>query len=384
MPDEMSAQPFSLPSNALLVTLSPPDKMFYLPVVQSLGPTRSPSPSSGYNSDPEVHTSGNPLASRSATPRRKDFSLPRIKARQSRAEYAASSAWQELVKLVNLQCAIIDTRRSLSKVIKNLDALYVPSDVNWLIREVSERERKVADWRTAEAQVRVEVESLSERIRHRKGRLKCRREALSLATDTLSQDVADEAITEQELSRERESVVTLQRRILPIRASLITTLASLLPIDLISGSDLLFSILDAPLPIPLGTTDPAPPLLLPSYKEVNEEGVATALAYAAFVVQLLAAYLDKMLVYPITFCGSRSMIRDGISAMVGPRMFPLFSRGVDTYRFEYGVFLLNKNIEMLMSDRNLRALDMRHTLPNLKNLLLTLSDEEGAQSSIIG
>jgi UV radiation resistance-associated gene protein len=38
-----------------------------------------------------------------------------------------------------------------------------------------------------------------------------------------------------------------------------------------------------------------------------------------------------------------------------------------------------------MSDRNLHALDMRHTLPNLKNLLLTLSDEEGgAQSSIIG
>ena len=27
-----------------------------------------------------------------------------------------------------------------------------------------------------------------------------------------------------------------------------------------------------------------------------------------------------------------------------------------------------------MSERNLRALDMRHTLPNLKNLLLTLTD----------
>jgi UV radiation resistance-associated gene protein len=177
---------------------------------------------------------------------------------------------------------------------------------------------------------------VSERIRHRKERLKCRREALSLATDTLSQDVADEALAEQELSRERcaksfyvilfcdtvhrELAMALQRRILPIRASLITTLASLFPIDLISGSDLLFSILDAPLPIPLGGTDPAPPLLLPTYKQVNEEGVATALAYAGFVVQLLAAYLDKMLVYPITFCGSRSMIRDGISAMVGPRM----------------------------------------------------------------
>lgn len=380
LPDEMSAQPSSLPSNTLLVTLSPPGKTFYLPVVRSSGPTRSPSPSSGYNSDPEVHTSGNPLASRSAAPRRKDFSLP--KARQSRTEYAASSTWQNLVKLVNLQSAIIDTQRSLSKVIKILDALYVPSDVNWLIREISERERRVADWQTAEAQVRVEAESLSERIHHRKELLKCRRDALSLATDALNQDVAAEAITEQELLRERESAMALQRRILPIRASLITTLASLFPIDLISGSDLLFSILDVPLPIPVGVTDPAPPLSLPTHKEVNEEGVATALAYAAFVVQLLAAYLDKMLVYPITFCGSRSMIRDGISAMVGPRMFPLFSRGVDTYRFEYGVFLLNKNIEMLMSDRNLRALDMRHTLPNLKNLLLTLSDEEGAQSSI--
>jgi hypothetical protein len=77
--------------------------------------------------------------------------------------------------------------------------------------------------------------------------------------------------------------------------------------------------------------------------------------------------------------------------------FPLYSRGVDTYRFEYGVFLLNKDIEMvrespsvlidccgsaaptkLMADRDLRALDMRHTLPNLKNLLLTLTDGEGA------
>lgn len=78
--------------------------------------------------------------------------------------------------------------------------------------------------------------------------------------------------------------------------------------------------------------------------------------------------------------------------------FPLFSKGVDTYRFEYGVFLLNKDIEMvaislsshalfltgahkflntqLMSERDLRALDMRHTLPNLKNLLLTVTDPD--------
>lgn len=30
-----------------------------------------------------------------------------------------------------------------------------------------------------------------------------------------------------------------------------------------------------------------------------------------------------------------------------PISFPLYVKGVDTYRFEYGVFLLNKNIEMV-------------------------------------
>ena len=34
--------------------------------------------------------------------------------------------------------------------------------------------------------------------------------------------------------------------------------------------------------------------------------------------------------------------------------FPLFSKGVDTYRFEYGVFLLNKDIE-LVGTTSLRA-----------------------------
>ena len=48
-----------------------------------------------------------------------------------------------------------------------------------------------------------QIPLVSERIRHRKELLKRRREALSLATDALNQDIAAEAITEQELLRER-------------------------------------------------------------------------------------------------------------------------------------------------------------------------------------
>ena len=76
-----------------------------------------------------------------------------------------------------------------------------------------------------------------------------------------------------------------------------------------------------PLPIPPGPTDPAPPLAVPSRKDINEETVATALGYAAQVVQLLAAYLGQGLIYPVTCIGSRSLIKDGISMMVGPRMY---------------------------------------------------------------
>lgn len=105
-----------------------------------------------------------------------------------------------------------------------------------------------------------------------------------------------------------------------MRSALLTTLSSIYPIELVSPPDLLFTILDVPLPIPVASTDPAPPLSLQSHKEVTEDAVATALGYSAQMVQLLAAYLGKGLVYPVTCVGSKSLVKDGISAMMGPRM----------------------------------------------------------------
>lgn len=114
--------------------------------------------------------------------------------------------------------------------------------------------------------------------------------------------------------------LSIRARLGPTRTTLLSILSSVFPIELLSPPDLLYTILDVPLPIPLSSSDPAPPLALPGHKEVTEETVATSLGYAAQVVHLLAAYLGKVLVYPVTCIGSRSLIRDGISAMVGPRM----------------------------------------------------------------
>jgi len=108
---------------------------------------------------------------------------------------------------------------------------------------------------------------------------------------------------------------------------------------------------------------------------VDERSTATALGYVAMVVQILGNLggTGGGLAYPVTCAGSRSLVKDVVSVMQGPRSFPLYAKGVERYRYEYAVFLLNKNIEMLMQEANIRLLDLRHTLPNLKALLLTLS-----------
>ncbi|KAF9161733.1 hypothetical protein DFQ26_004199 [Actinomortierella ambigua] len=74
--------------------------------------------------------------------------------------------------------------------------------------------------------------------------------------------------------------------------------------------------------------------------------------------------------------GSRSTVIDPISMLVGPREFPLYSKGQDRKRFEFGVFLMNKNIEQLLHSQGLQFLDLRQTLPNIRYLsevLLTSS-----------
>jgi hypothetical protein len=57
--------------------------------------------------------------------------------------------------------------------------------------------------------------------------------------------------------------------------------------------------------------------------------------------------------------------------------YPLYSKGVVRYRFEYGVFLLNKNIEMMSNALGLRPIDIRQTLPNLKYLLYVATAGKG-------
>ncbi|KAJ3517634.1 hypothetical protein NLJ89_g383 [Agrocybe chaxingu] len=388
LPDDLDTRTSQLPFNTIVITLTPPGRAFYLPSASKTF-SRSSSPSAGYTSDPETEIrkvkqdSSRPDAPSDVIQAAEIVPLSRRRRHKGHndtldfRDTAKTISWQELFRLVTLQSCILDNESSVNEVTRKIDGLLEKDEVFPLRREISEREARIEELRRIHVAVVDEVTERKRASDSRAQKLKERAELLSIARDSFVSDT-DNGPT---ISNERNRLTTLREDIHSAQTSLLSMLATIFPIELYSPPDLLFTILDVPLPIPLSSNDPGPPLSLPNYKDVTEEAVATALGYVAQVLQILAGYLEKNLIYPVTCIGSRSLIRDGISAMVGPRMFPLFSKGVDTYRFEYGVFLLNKDIEMLMADRDLRALDMRHTLPNLKNLLLTLTHDINAKPS---
>ncbi len=117
-----------------------------------------------------------------------------------------------------------------------------------------------------------------------------------------------------------------------------------------------------------------------SATEADPASTAAALGHVAQIVYLLSLYLLTPIPYPPSPHGSTSTIFDPIStnmSSTAARTFPLYQKGAVTYRFEYGVFLLNSDVELLMSRQGSRMVDLRHTLPNLKYLLTVLTSGKG-------
>ncbi|CAH1782040.1 unnamed protein product, partial [Owenia fusiformis] len=103
----------------------------------------------------------------------------------------------------------------------------------------------------------------------------------------------------------------------------------------------------------------------------DEMMVSVALGYSAHMVQMIAEFIDTPLRYAIEHRVSRSRIRDHIidKLLDKDRDFPLYSKGKDKFQFNYGVFLLNKDIAQLRYACGLSTPDLRTTLPNIKSLL---------------
>uniref|UniRef100_A0A8C4R1D1 UV radiation resistance associated gene n=1 Tax=Eptatretus burgeri TaxID=7764 RepID=A0A8C4R1D1_EPTBU len=105
----------------------------------------------------------------------------------------------------------------------------------------------------------------------------------------------------------------------------------------------------------------------------EDPSIAVALGFTAHLVSMLALFLEVPLRYPLQQHGSRSRVQDLITDKLSDkeREFPLYSKGAERVHFEYGVYLLNKNVAQLRYCLGLNTTDLRQTLPNLRELFET-------------
>uniref|UniRef100_A0A8C3AIF9 UV radiation resistance associated gene n=1 Tax=Cyclopterus lumpus TaxID=8103 RepID=A0A8C3AIF9_CYCLU len=123
------------------------------------------------------------------------------------------------------------------------------------------------------------------------------------------------------------------------------------------------------------------------FQAKDDGSLAVALGYTSHLVLMISCFLQIPLRYPVIHKGSRSSIKDTITDRLTEkeREFPLYPRG-ERFHFEYGVYLLNKNIAQLRYQHGLTTPDLQQTLPNLKNFLehglLVRCDRHHVSSSI--
>ncbi|KAK9511035.1 hypothetical protein O3M35_005684 [Rhynocoris fuscipes] len=113
---------------------------------------------------------------------------------------------------------------------------------------------------------------------------------------------------------------------------------------------------------------------LPNSEDFNgkdELMISVALGFVAHLVQMMAYFLNVPTRYPICHFGSRSKIIDHIIDTIPDkdREFPLYFKGKEKLPFDYGVYLLNKNIAQLRWCCGLTTEDLRQTLQNLAALM---------------
>lgn len=276
----------------------------------------------------------------------------------------STSSYNALMKLSNLEASIQDalaTRESLTAQINGILERLPPDPVPL----AEEKARLANKYLTVEQRSLKAAEARREEL---KQSIAARRAAIAEgreAQDKTAQDIENAAT---KLPSARASIVDARDNIRGQRRRICEELGQIFPIAAApSGAPLAFQICGIELP----NTDYDPTL-----NTAAENALSAGLGYVAQLTHALQFYLGVPLPYPITPFGSRSSVRDDISQIADKeRTFPLYIRGRATaqYRFDYGWFLLNKDIETLCASAGLKVVDIRHTLPNLKYLLYVCS-----------
>ena len=280
---------------------------------------------------------------------------------KSTAAKLPTSSYSALMRLSNLDESIQDalaTQQELARQINNILASRTPNSAPQAREEVHLAHHYVS---TSQKQLTISqrrLSSLKTSLSTRRAAIEAGRKAQAQSESSI-QSAQDKLQSCRSLQTQTLDSIRAQRR------RICEELLQIYPI-IPTSSPLLFTIRSLPLPNTI-FDDPA-----------LSDPIASALGHVSHVLHLLQFYLSVPLPYPITPFGSRSSIHDPISLLPdASRHFPLYIKGAVRFRLDYGVFLLNKDIEALAESQGLKTLDIRQTLPNLCYLLYVCSAGAG-------
>jgi len=267
-----------------------------------------------------------------------------------------TSSYSALMRLSNLDESIQDALATREELAAQINEILHSNSVD----ESPQAEEEVA---LASRYVSSERKLLKTSIRRRaelKASIAARTEAIRSGKELQLKYVEDINNAQDKLSNCKTLLQTATSDIHGQRRRICEELLTIYPIEPTTHT-LLFTICGLPLPNS-------------TFEDADEDTISAALGYVARLVDMLQYYLSVPLPYPISPYGSRSVIQDSISILQdNQRIFPLYMKGTVRFRFDYGVFLLNKNIERLAESQGLKVMDIRQTLPNLKYVLYVCS-----------
>ncbi|KAK6350061.1 hypothetical protein TWF696_006310 [Orbilia brochopaga] len=273
------------------------------------------------------------------------------------SEVAETCSFDAILKMRNLEDCIYDAKETQALLEEQMNSTAaMKAEYLSHVRLLDEENLELKDARKIIARERKRLDTLrkhrdalKQSISGRKAAIDAGAENRAVAKKHLQ---SAKTLLSQSIAEANATAAGIASR----RRTILDDLAKVYPIEHIPEQPLNFTICNLHLPN-------EPP------EGHNEDVIAAALGYIAHLVYILSFYLSVYLRYPVIPKGSSSMVHDPISVIQGSRFFPLWAKGVPYFRFEYAMFLLNKNIEQLMESQKCIVLDLRQTLPNLKYLL---------------
>lgn len=279
-----------------------------------------------------------------------------------------TSTFDELMRLSNLDDCVQDalaTREKLTSQISSL--LEKQKDDRGVVQSAAQAQDSLSSTNRAVSTVQKQIKAGQARRSELQASLLARRDAIRTGISAQEKSRSHLSLARSNFANHRSLHRELQSDLAGQIRRISEDVLHIYPIEPIPHKALSFTIHGLPLP---NATSPS----------LDPATTAAALGNVAHVTHLLSLYLSAALPYPVSPYGSFSTIYDPISISLqseAARTFPLYQKGAVTYRFEYGVFLLNSDIELLMSKQGIRMVDLRHTLPNLKYLLTVLTSGKG-------